>query len=120
MILKDNFFTIKSQEITDKKADFRIKLNAESFVYQAHFPNNPITPGVLLIQIITELFGSLKGRKFNINTLKSVKFTAPINPMEFPEVDFSLDFSENECLCHVKAVIFETKTVFAKISMVLA
>ena len=119
MILKDNFFTINSQEITDKKADFRIKLNAENFVYQVHFPNNPITPGVFLIQIVTELFGLLKGRKLNIKTLKTVKFTAPINPFEFPEVDFSLDFLEKENLYYVKAVIKKDETVFAKISIVL-
>ena len=120
MILKDNFFTIKNQETADRKADFRIKLNAENFVYQVHFPNNPITPGVFLVQMIAELLGSLKGRKFNIKTLKNVKFTAPINPGEFPEVDFSLDFSEKENLYYVKAVIKEKEIVFAKIIMVLA
>jgi 3-hydroxyacyl-[acyl-carrier-protein] dehydratase len=119
MILKDNFFTIKNQDITDSKADFRIKLNADSFIYQAHFPQNPITPGVCLIQIVMELFGSLKGEKFNIKTLKNVKFTAPINPLEFSEVDFSLDFSENENSWQIKALVKENETVFAKISMVL-
>ena len=120
MILKDNFFTIINQIITDNKADFRIKLNADNFVYKAHFPNYPITPGVLLIQIITELFASLKGRKYKINTLKNVKFTAPINPVEFPEVDFSLDFSEKDNLYYVKALITKNEAIFAKVSLVLA
>jgi len=120
MILKDNFFTIKSQTLTSQKADFRIKLNAENFVYKAHFPNYPITPGVFLIQMIIELLTSIKGRKFRINTLKNVKFTAPINPIDFPEITFSLDLSEKENLCYVKAMISENETIFAKISMVLA
>lgn len=118
MILKDSFFTIKSQTITDGKAHFRVKLNAENFIYQAHFPNNPITPGVCLIQIIIELFGLLKGEKCNIKTLKNVKFTAPINPTQFPEVNFLLDFEEKESLWQIKATIKENETVFAKISMV--
>ena len=119
MILKDSFFTITKQNITEDIVDFRIRLNAEHFVYQAHFPNNPITPGVLLIQMIKELFGSLKGRKFNLNTLKNVKFSAPINPVQFPEINCSLNFSEKENLYYVKAVIKENETIFAKISMVL-
>lgn len=119
MILKDNFFTVKNQNIADGKAEFRIKLNAENFIYQAHFPNNPITPGVCLIQISTELFAMLKGENFNIKTLKNVKFIAPINPLEFPEVDFLLDFAENENLWLVKVLIKEKETIFAKISMVL-
>ena len=119
MILKDTFFTIKNQRIRDGKAEFRVKLNAENFIYQAHFPNNPITPGVCLIQMATELFNSLKGASFCIKILKNVKFTAPINPLEFPEVDFLLEFAENENLWQVKVLIKESETVFAKISLVL-
>jgi len=119
MILKDNFFTIKSQEITDCKAKFRIKFNAENFIYKAHFPDNPITPGVCLIQMTVELFGLLKAANFRIKTLKNVKFTAPINPLEFPEVDFLLEFAEKESRWQLNALIAEKETVFAKISLML-
>jgi len=120
MILKDNFFTIKNQHISDEKADFRIKLNAEHFVYRAHFPNNPITPGVCLIQMVTELFGVVKNGNFGIKVLKNVKFTAPINPLEFPEADFLLEFAEKEGLWQMKVMVKENETVFAKMSMVLS
>ena len=120
MILKDNFFTIKNQNVSDGKAEFRVKLNAENFVYQAHFPNNPITPGVCLIQMAVELFGSLKNTNFSIKTLKNVKFTAPINPLEFPEVDFLIEFAENENRWQVKVLIKEKEATFAKISFVLS
>jgi 3-hydroxyacyl-[acyl-carrier-protein] dehydratase len=113
MILKDNFYSIKSQNIDDKKADFRVKLNAENFVYQAHFPNNPITPGVCLIQMAVELFSAAKNANFEIKTLKNVKFIAPVSPLEFPEVDFLLEFSEN----NLKVVIRENETVFTKMSL---
>ena len=119
MILIDNFYTVESQNISDTKAEFRVKLNAENFIYQAHFPNNPITPGVCLIQMTTELFGLVKGENFRIKTLKNVKFTAVINPLEFPEVDFALEFTQNETGWLLKVLIKERETVFAKISMVL-
>ena len=64
MVLIDNFYTVKSQNISAGKAEFRVKLNAENFIYQAHFPNNPITPGVCLIQMAVELFGLFKGASF--------------------------------------------------------
>jgi len=120
MTLKDNFFTIKSQNATDSNAEFRVKLNAENFVYQAHFPNNPITPGVCLVQMAVELFGFLKGKNFSIKTLKNVKFTAPVNPLEFPEIDFLINFTENENLWQVKVLIKEKEIVFAKISLVVS
>ena len=120
MILIDDFFTIKSQHVSDGKADFRVKLNAEHFVYRAHFPNNPITPGVCLLQMTEELFSWLKGANFRIKTLKNVKFTAPISPLEFPEVGFLLEFTESEGLWQIKVLIKEEETVFAKMSIVLS
>jgi len=120
MILKDNFFAVINQNITDVKAGFRVKLNAEHFIYQVHFPNNPITPGVCLIQMAVELFESLKAANFRIKSLKNVKFTAPINPLEFPEIDFLLDFTENENCWQVKVIIKEKETVFAKMSLILS
>jgi len=115
MILKDNFFTIKTQNVSDGKAEFRVKLDSENFVYKAHFPNNPITPGVCLIQMAVELFSLLKGANFGIKTVKNVKFTAPINPLEFPEVNFALEFSGD----NLKVLVKEREMVFAKMSLVL-
>ena len=120
MILKDNFYTIKNQAVSDIKAEFRVKLNAENFVYQAHFPNNPITPGVCLIQMAVELFGVVKSENFSIKTLKNVKFTSPINPLEFPEVDFALEFTKKEGFWQLKVLIKENETVFAKMSVMLS
>lgn len=119
MILRNNLFKIKNQAITETKADFRIRFDSDNFVYKAHFPNNPITPGVLLIQIVAELLSFLKEKNFKIQSLINVKFTAPINPIIFPEVDFSLDLSKRENAYYVKAIVKEKETVFAKISMVL-
>jgi 3-hydroxyacyl-[acyl-carrier-protein] dehydratase len=120
MILRENLYSIVSQNILENRADFRIKLNAEHFIYKAHFPNNPITPGVCLIQMVAELFGVAKNADFIIKTLKNVKFTAPISPLEFSEIGVAVDFSENENFYQIKAVIKENETVFAKISMNLS
>jgi len=120
MILIDDFFTVKSQDVSDGKANFRIKLNAKHFVYQAHFPNTPITPGACLLQMTTEIFSSLKAANFRIKVLKNVKFIAPINPLEFSETDFLIEFSENETDWQLKILIKENETVFAKMSMVLS
>jgi len=119
MILYDNFYTVKSQQVTEATAQFRIELNGGNFVYQAHFPNNPITPGVCLIQMGVELFNLLKGKSFGIKTLKNVKFISPINPLEFPQVDFTFGFALQDSLWQVNVLITEKERVFAKISMVL-
>ncbi|MDR0872799.1 MAG: hypothetical protein LBN27_04945 [Prevotellaceae bacterium] len=113
MKLLGNLYSIQSQNIGENKADFRVSLDAENFIYKAHFPNNPITPGVCLIQMVVELFGALRGADFSIKTLRNVKFTAPISPLEFPQVDVSLEFSGKQ----IKVIIKEKETVFVKMSL---
>ena len=57
MKLIDNLYSINAREL-DKmgdKAIFGISLNADNVIYKAHFPSNPITPGVCLIQIALEI-----------------------------------------------------------------
>lgn len=119
MILKDNLYTIMSQSVAENDADFRIALDAEHFIYRAHFPNNPITPGVCLIQLVVELFGWVRGRNFSIKSLKKIKFTAPISPVTSPEVGVSLHFAESEGGWQIKALVKEGDTVFAKMSLIL-
>ncbi len=120
MQLINQLYSIKSQNITDNNICYKIAFFTENFIFKAHFPNNPITPGVCLIQICVELFEILKNRTFNINILKNIKFTAPINPIEVPEVDVLISFSEKGGLFHLKAKMEKGGQVFTKINMVLA
>jgi 3-hydroxyacyl-[acyl-carrier-protein] dehydratase len=119
MRLLNDLYTIKSQSTSGSKAEFCVALNAENFIYQAHFPNNPITPGVCLIQMVKELVGAWQKDEYKINTLKNVKFTAPISPLEFPEIKFSLDLSQMADKSEVKAVVSENEVIFAKLNMIL-
>ena len=120
MQLINHLYYLKSRNIESSKATFRVAFNAEHFIYKAHFPNNPITPGVCLIQMLVEIFEEWQDRKFAIRTLKNVKFTAPINPLEVPEANVLIEFSENENNFHLRATVEENDVVFTKISMVVA
>ena len=128
MVLRNGFYTVGNSDISETQAGFRVRLNAENFVYKAHFQNNPITPGVCLVQMAVELFGvvksaAVKDADFRIDTLKNVKFIAPLSPMKFPEVTFTLEFTENAIEetggWQLKVLISENETVFAKMSMLL-
>jgi 3-hydroxyacyl-[acyl-carrier-protein] dehydratase len=115
MILKDNLYSIASQSTAGNRADFRVALNADNFIYKAHFPDNPITPGVCLIQMAVELYAAAAGGSYRIGMLKNVKFTAPISPLEFAQIDVGIEFEGNR----IKAVIKEKDMVFAKMSLTL-
>ena len=56
MILKNSLYTIADKRMEGSGIFYQILLDKNHFIYKAHFPNEPITPGVCIIQIAKELF----------------------------------------------------------------
>jgi len=65
---------------------FGIKLNADHFIYKAHFPGHPVTPGVCLIQMVSELASEAEGMRLGIASVKNVKFTDMVSPIDDSEL----------------------------------
>lgn len=88
MILKDQLYTITGQHEEDEKTVVTVRLNPECFIYKAHFPGNPITPGVCIVQAASEVLGSVLGNNLEITEVKDAKFTNILSPVQNKEADF--------------------------------
>lgn len=66
-----------------------IRLLPSSPIYAAHFPGYPITPGVILVQLATELLEEREGRQLELAEAVNVKFASPVFPGEGDEVIYS-------------------------------
>ena len=118
MKLKDNFFNIKETSQTEKGFDFHVELKPEHPIYQAHFPENPITPGVCIIQIVKELSEEVLQRKLFLKQIHNVKFLNVINPLENKEVTFSISISsDDEDVYKTSATVSNNGNQFAKLSL---
>ena len=51
MLLKNSLYAIEGQETADGAVCYDIRLHPDHTIYKAHFPGEPITPGVCVIQI---------------------------------------------------------------------
>ena len=119
MILKDNLYTIVASEMTENGGTYTIKLDPEHFIYKAHFPGEPITPGVCIMQIAHELLQSLCGCELEIDCVKNVKFLRVIVPAENQLVEYTfskVSVEEEAVKCQV-TVSIEGET-YAKLSIV--
>ena len=95
MYLKNSLYTISAARQREALPSFGITLRADHTIYQAHFPGQPITPGVCIIQIAKELLEEHLGRPLLIRAIKNVKFVGIISPVETPEVTYRFDKIEN-------------------------
>ena len=88
MILQNQLYTISDHKTEDGKDIFTVALNPECFIYKAHFPGNPITPGVCIVQTCAELLGEITGKKMEIIAAKDIKFLNVLSPLTTATVDF--------------------------------
>jgi len=95
-ILTD-FYTLKSSEKAENGSFIaNISLNKDHDIFKGHFPGNPVTPGVCMMQIVKELTEEFTGKKLFLKSASNVKFMAIINPFETPDLTLQLDINEGE------------------------
>lgn len=119
MKLLDSLFKIIEHKASESGSEYTIKLDPEHFIYKAHFPGEPITPGVCILQIACELLAKEVGRELAVSTVKNVKFLRIITPGETPVVVYSLNKMSVADGC-VKAQISVSagEDIYAKLSLI--
>ena len=115
----DSLYSVTQSRKTEGGFEFDISLFPGHFIYKAHFPGEPITPGVCIIQIATELFSIAMDAPMNLYSAKNVKFLKIVSPSE--RTDFSFTFSKIvvegdlfKFACNLSAEI----EIYAKLSLI--
>ena len=115
MLLKD-FYTVNRLETEANKSTATITINNNHEVFKGHFPGNPITPGVCMMQIIKELTEGIVEEKLFMESSSNIKFMAIINPDKTPNLVLTLDISKIDNGYKVKNVTKFEDTVALKLT----
>ena len=111
----------KCQEVFSSRSNtsFRLRLNPEHFIYQAHFPGEPVTPGVCILQIGKELLAELLQESLEITHVKNVKFLSVISPLKEKEISYifkKIETSEDSQEVKAQIIVASDEETKAKIS----
>lgn len=115
----NNLYHIVSKDVVDASIRYNIHLDASHFIYQAHFPDEPITPGVCIIQIAKELLEEHLGIGLEIQKVKNVKFLNVISPLATPNVTYVFEKimpDDSEKTYKVMTQVSSGETSLAKLS----
>lgn len=82
MKLKNELYIINAKHTGCEPINYALSLNAQHVIYQAHFPGNPITPGVCIVQMAKELLEDYLQHSLEVVKIKNVKFLSTISPIE--------------------------------------
>ena len=112
-------YSIISKEITDDGGVFHLRLNPECLIYKAHFPEQPITPGVCITQIAVELAEIVVGHSLQMTGIKNVKFLSILSPTTQTEVTYTITIkSSDDKETRIQAVAQSDDVVYAKMSLI--
>lgn len=121
MRLTDNFFIIEHYGDTENGFYVELHTNPKHYIYTAHFPGNPITPGVCIIQAAGELLEIKLNRKLYLKNVKSAKFLKVIIPKEDKIIRYSFsNIIEDDNSIKTQVVVYDNADICAKISMIFS
>ena len=115
MLLND-FFTIQKQrKLSEQSTEFDLRLNTTHSIFDGHFPEQPVVPGVCMLQMVTETINQTLHRKVYLFESNVVKFLNVVDPKIHPEITLKIlwkSIEENEI--NIDAQLFFEQTIFFK------
>ena len=95
-MLLDYYYSIKNQQTTGQGALFNVILLPECSVYEGHFPEAPVAPGVCNIQMIKECVERMTGKQWQLEYIAQCKFTTLITPIQHRDLLVRIETAETE------------------------
>ena len=115
MQLKD-FYTLNNLTINEDLVTANITINKHHEIFKGHFPGNPVTPGVCMMQIIKEITEKVVETKLMMISSSNIKFMAIINPEISPNLTLLLEITKTDEGYRVKNSTSFNDTVALKLT----
>jgi len=114
--LLDGFYKVNNLAVADNTAIANITINKDHDIFKGHFPGNPITPGVCMMQIIKEITEKIVKKKLFMQSGNNIKFMAIINPFKTPELELNIEIIETNGGYKVKNITKFEDTIALKLT----
>ncbi len=93
-MLQDNFYRITDRIECEGNWLLTIHLNASHPVYDGHFPEHAVVPGVCTLQMIKECAEQILSEKLFLGRISSCKFLLALHPVVNNELQLKLTLKE--------------------------
>lgn len=116
-MLKNNLYKVLSFENENGELSAQLLLDTSHEIFKGHFPQQPVLPGVCMMQMVKELMEDAVEKKLFLNDVAQTKFLSMVDPVKTPELLLTIDYSEPEDACiTINAVLKNNEATFFKMS----
>lgn len=92
-MLQGDFFEITTVEVTGENVKADLVINAGHKIFEGHFPQQPVVPGVCMMQMIKEIIEQVIEKKINLVSASEMKFLAIIDPVQNNNIQATLKYT---------------------------
>ncbi|MFZ1785642.1 MAG: 3-hydroxyacyl-ACP dehydratase [Ferruginibacter sp.] len=115
MILLNDFFNITNTESSATEIWAELVINTRHKIFEGHFPNQPVVPGVCMMQMVKEIVEQVLGKETNLVQAAELKFLAVINPQENNLIQATIMYTTDENgAINITASLFKDELVHFK------
>lgn len=76
----NKLYFVEAESLTADGSTYEVRMNPQHKIYAAHFPGDPITPGVCILQMGLELLCKMFLSRLELVQVKNVKFLNILRP----------------------------------------
>ncbi len=117
-MLNNSFYKVTNTQETDGGIVLTIQFNAQHKIFEGHFPNQPVVPGVCTLQIIKEQLSQQLQQPVVLREAAQVKYLNMITPAQAPIVNFTILYQVHEANVSVTATITDGTVTYCKARLV--
>lgn len=118
MLLNDFFYIERQDTAIGGCLSVTVRLNPGHEIFQAHFPGQPITPGVCQIQMVIEILAHCLEADVSLTDIKHVKYLSVIKPDATPQLTVCFQKLEQaDGTCQAVVTIGHGGQTYTKMSM---
>lgn len=88
----EEFYRIEDFTESETAIDASIFLNGSHWIYSAHFPGHPVTPGAMLLEILADIVSKRAGRRMRLESSCNIRFYSIIDPAAASKILYRIEY----------------------------
>lgn len=114
MILLGDFFDIISLESDENSINALLEIDAAHKIFEGHFPDQPVVPGVCQMQVIKEIMEQVLEKESQLSSAAEMKFLAVIDPTKNNIINASIKYNVEGDQVKATATLFREELMHFK------
>ena len=96
MRLENSFYKINNiEQKSDDAFAIEVTILPGHQIYEGHFPQQPVVPGVCTLTIIRECIGNILSKEVSFASIKECKYVSALIPLEDLRIMINLSITES-------------------------